>query len=304
MTPSTRSINPADSWLTSITKFLAGLLGRGLSFVVFHSPAFVHRALAGLLAFLWFDVFRIRRRVVMENLRIAFPDWSEGQRLSVARRSLRHLGRNFIEYSFLPWLRPELVDRYFEFEGMEIFDQALAKGKGVLLLTLHLGHGDLACAALALKGYQMVLVSKYFKLQWLNDLWFGMREKAGVRFVPARNSSYALLKALKRNSAIVFPLDQFTGPPIGVKTKFFGKETGTAAGLAVMNERSQAPVVSVYTVRKEDGRHAIVFKREFACEGSAERVTQQFNDELESFVRKYPEQWMWLHRRWKRFVVQ
>ena len=98
--------------------------------------------------------------------------------------------------------------------------------------------------------------------------------------------------------------DQFTGPPIGVRTTFFGKETGTAAGLAVMSQRSGAPVVSVYIYRKEDGRHAIHFVREIPSEGPAERVTQGYNDELESFVRKHPDQWMWLHKRWKRFVVQ
>lgn len=285
-------------------KRLTGWLGRAVSFLIFHSPRFVRVAIAYALAFLWFDLFRIRRKVVLANLQIAFPEKSEEERVRIARQSLRNLGLNFVEYNFLPWMTEANVDRMFVFEGLDIFDQALAQNKGVLLLTLHLGHGDLATAALALKGYPMVLVSKAFKLKWLNDLWFGMREKVGVRFVPARNSSYALLKALRRNAAVIIPLDQFTGPPIGVRTTFFGKETGTAAGLAVMSERSGAPVVSVYTHRLPDGRHFIHFVRVMPSEGPAERVTQGFTDELESFVRKCPEQWMWLHKRWKRFVVQ
>lgn len=285
-------------------KRLTGWLGRGASFLLFHSPSFIHVGLAYLLAFLWFDLFRIRRKVVLANIQTAFPALSGKERVRMGRQSLRYLGRNFVEYSYLPWMKVKNVDEIFEFHGLEILDAALAKGKGVLLLTLHLGHGDLGTAALALKGYPVVLVSKVFKLRWLNDLWFGMREKAGVRFVGARNSSYALLKALKKNSVVIFVLDQFTGPPIGVKTTFFGKETGTAAGLAVMSERSGAPVVSVYIYRKEDGGHSIHFMREIPNEGPTERVTQDFNDELESFVRKYPEQWMWLHKRWKRFVVQ
>jgi KDO2-lipid IV(A) lauroyltransferase len=283
-------------------KRLTGWLGRAVSFLIFHSPSFVRKAIAYVLAFLWFDLFRIRRKVVLENLRTAFPDLSEGERIRIARRSLRHLGLNFVEYNYLPWLSGRNVPSLFEFEGLDVFERALAKNKGVLLLTLHLGHGDLATAALAVRGYPMVLVSKAFKWPWLNDLWFGMREKVGVRFVPARNSSYALLKALKRNSAVIIPLDQFTGPPIGVRTTFFGKETGTAAGLAVMSERSGAPVVSVYTYRRPDGRHVVHFEREMPSEGPTERVTQGFNDELETFVKKHPDQWMWLHRRWKRFV--
>ncbi len=285
-------------------KRLTGWFGRATSFLLFISPAIVRRGLANFLAFLWFDLFRIRREVVLANIHTAFPDWTEAERIRVGRRSMRHQGLNFVEYTFLPFLNQKNVDEHFVFLGLDVFDRALKKGKGVLLLTLHLGHGDLATAALAIKGYPMVLVSKAFKLKWLNDLWFGMREKVGVRFVPARNSSYALLKALKKNSAVIIPLDQFTGPPIGVRTTFFGKETGTAAGLAVMSERSGAPVVSVYSYRMEDGRHAVRFVREMEREGATERVTQNYNDELEGFVKKHPEQWMWLHKRWKRFVVQ
>ena len=285
-------------------KQLTGWLGRGASYLIFKSPPFVHWGLAYLLAFIWFDVLRIRRQVMLANLQIAFPEKSESEHVRIARQSLRYQGWNLVEYSFLPWINKENIDQFFEFHGLDVFDAAFAKGKGVLMLTLHLGHGDLGTAALAIKGYPVVLVSKVFKLKWLNDLWFGMREKAGVRFVPPRNSSYALLKALKKNEAVIMVNDQFTGPPIGVRTTFFGKETGSAAGLAVMSQRSGAPVVSVYICRKEDGRHAIHFVREIPSDGPAERVTQGYNDELESFVRKHPDQWMWLHKRWKRFVVQ
>jgi KDO2-lipid IV(A) lauroyltransferase len=283
-------------------KRLTGWLGRAISFVLFHSPAFVRKTLAYFLAFLWFDLFRIRRRVVLDNIGTAFPEKTSRERIRIGRASLRHLALNFVEYSFLPWMTSQDANSRFEYLGLDIFEAALAQKKGVLLLTLHLGHGDLATAALALKGYPMVLVSKAFKLEWLNELWFGMREKVGVKFIPARNSSYALLKSLKRNEAVIIPLDQFTGPPIGVRTTFFGKETGTAAGLAVMSERSGAPVVSVSTYRRPNGIHVVHFHRFMPTAGPAERVTQGFNDELEGFVRKYPEQWMWLHRRWKRFV--
>jgi Kdo2-lipid IVA lauroyltransferase/acyltransferase len=173
---------------------------------------------------------------------------------------------------------------------------------------LHLGHGDLACAALSLNGLPIIMVSKFFKLRWLNDLWFGMRERLGTRFIAPRDSSYALLKGLKSGAAVVIPLDQFTGPPIGVRTTFFGRETGTAAGLAVMAERSGAAVVSAYCFRDTNGKHVIHFNREMPVSSArspegARLVTQTFNDELESFVRLHPDQWMWIHRRWKRFVV-
>lgn len=284
-------------------KRLIGWAGRAISFTLYMLPAAVRRFLGACLAFLWFDLFRIRRKVVLENIAIAFPELSRGEQVKMACTSLKHLGVNFVDYSIFPFLNKKNYQNYIEFHGLEVLDAAFRQGRGVLLLTCHLGHGDLAVAGLSLNGYPMVLVSKFFKLKWLNDLWFGMREKLGTKFVAPRNSSYSLLKALKAGSVVVLPLDQFTGPPIGVRTTFFGRETGTAAGLAVMAQRSKAPVVSVYTYRNAQGKQAVTFVREVPVldQETAEEITQRFNDELESFVRKHPDQWMWIHRRWKRF---
>jgi KDO2-lipid IV(A) lauroyltransferase len=286
-------------------KLLTGFLGRVLSAVLFFGPSFVRRGLAWLLAFLWWDLFRIRRGVVLDNLAIAFPEMSHREKVRMGRRNLRHLAMNFVEYSYLPWLSRSNYQNFIEFHNLELFREALGKGKGVLLLTCHMGNGDLATAGLSLEGFPMVMVSKFFKLKWLNDLWFGMRERLGTKFVAPRDSSFVLLRSLKQGRAVIIPLDQFTGPPIGVRTTFFGKETGTAAGLAVMAERSGAPVLSVYAVRGADGRHLVNFVREMPVRNSpeetVEKITQRFNDELESLVRLHPEQWMWIHRRWKRF---
>lgn len=287
---------------------LIGWLGRATSYVLFHGPRLLRVGLGNFLAFLWFDLFRIRRKVVLDNLRLAFPEKTERERVRLGRASLRGLGLNFIEYSFLPWLSPDNYENYFRFENPELVDEALARGKGVLMLTLHLGHGDLACAAMSLRGWPIVMVSKFFKLRWLNDMWFGMRQRLGTRFIAPRDSSYALLRSLKSGAAVVIPLDQFTGPPIGVRTTFFGHETGTAAGLAVMAERSGAPVLAVYTYRDRDGKHVLRFEKEMTIPktrdpANAAKVTQEFNDELERYVRLHPEQWMWIHRRWKTFEV-
>ena len=281
-----------------------GWLGRAISFFVYHAPLFARHALARGLAILWFDVLRIRRRVILGNLAIAFPEMPPAERARLARRSLFHQGMNLVEYSYFPFLDRPKMERLLLPEGLDVVEEALAGRKGALLLTLHMGNGDLAACGLATLGLPMVMVSKAFKLKWLNDLWFGMRERLGLRFIPARDSSFALLKSLKQNRLVAIPLDQFTGPPIGVRTTFFGKETGTAAGLAVMSERSGAPVVLVYTWRNDDGTHGVRFERIPQPAGrEAERVTQEFNGHLERLVRERPEQWMWLHKRWKRFVV-
>ncbi len=286
-------------------KRLIGWLGRAVSSILFFGPAWLRKALAYFLAFLWFDLFRIRRDVVDSNIALAYPEMSPRERVRLGRANLRHLALNFIEYSYLPWLSRDNYTEHFEYHNVEILEEAFKRGKGVLLLTLHLGNGDMGAAGLALKGYPITLVSKFFKVKWLNDMWFGMRGRLGTRFVPPRDSSFALLRALKANRAVLIPLDQFTGPPIGVRTTFFGHETGTAAGLAVMAERSGATVISIHAARTPEGRHGIHVVRELPVrispEETVEQITQRFNDELESLVRSYPEQWMWIHRRWKKF---
>jgi len=265
------------------------------------------RFLGHTLGWIWFDVLRIRRNVIIDNMGIAFPNLSRQERIGLGRQAMKEFGQNIVEHSLLPFLTTDNFTEHFVFHGREHLDRALAKGRGVLLLTLHLGNGDLAVAGLALCGYPMYLVSKIFKSKWLNDLWFGMRERSGVRFIPPRNSSYSVLKALKNKGVVIFVLDQFTGPPIGIRTRFFGRETGTGVGLATIAERSQAPVVPAYTVRNAKGQFEVFLEPEIAFEiygdrdETLARMTQSYNDRLERYVRMYPTQWMWLHKRWKKF---
>jgi len=290
-------------------KSLLGKFSKGFAFLLWISPLWVRKSLGALLGSLWFDVLRIRRDIVVENIQRAFPEMSKSDALKLGRKSLHQLGQGFVEYSFLPFLNSKNLSQKMVFSGLENLDSALKEGKGILLLTLHLGHGDLGVGGLSLLGYPMVLVSKFFKLKWLNDLWFGMRAELGTEFVPPRDSSFQLLKKLRSNRIVVIPLDQFTGPPIGVKTQFFGVETGTAAGLAVMSLRSGAPVVPAYTFRNEKGLHEVHLLEKVDMESfkskqnPAQEATQHFNFILEKIILEHPEQWMWIHRRWKRFVV-
>lgn len=290
------------------TKSIAWL-GKFISYIVKSLPRSWQDGLACLLGFLWFDVFRMRRQVVLNNIQKAFPLMSYQERLKVGRISMQNQCRVILEYCRIPFLTRQQVKESFIFEGVEHLEKAFKKDKGVLLLTLHLGNGDLAALGLAILGWPMYMVSKVFSWKWLNDLWFGMRERQGLKIILPRNSSYAILKALKRHGIVIFALDQFTGPPIGVRTKFFGHETGTALGLAIMAERSGASVVPAYTFRNKEGKTVVCFEAEIPMEistdrdQSLEKMTQVYTDQLEVFVKKHPTQWMWLHRRWKEYRV-
>lgn len=294
-------------------KRFAGVFFRAFSALIYFLPQGLKVAVGNFVGFLWFDVLRIRRAVAVQNVALAFPELDSRQHVRIARQSLRHMGRTLIEFTSFPFIKKEGLEKLFVVTGMEHLQAAFAKNKGVLLLTLHLGNGDLALALLSRLELPINLISKQFKTRWLNDLWFGMRAKHGTRFIPHEKSSFEILRALKKNRAVVFVLDQFMGPPIGVRTTFFGKETGTAAGLALMAARTGAPVVPCYTFRREDGLTEIVFEPElptdsFEADTDSELrdkkvrlLTQIYTDKIESIVRQHPEQWMWIHRRWKTF---
>lgn len=270
-------------------------------------PRRVRHAFGDAIGILWFDVLRIRREVALANLAIAFPEMPELERVRIARASLRHMGRSIADFALLPYFSEARAKREFDVIGQEHIDRALAEGKGVLLLGLHLGSGDLAIAAESRLGYRMNLISKDFSAKALGEVWHKIRRAHGTRLIPPEKSSFEILRALKRNEAVIFVLDQFMGPPVGVRTRFFGRETGTAAGLALMADRTRAPVLPSYTYRNPDGSSTIVFETPvpFVDMGSRDeniaRMTQAYADTLEAIVRQHPEQWMWIHRRWKEF---
>lgn len=268
-----------------------------------------------MIGILWFDVFRIRRAVAIDNIKQAYPELGTREAVQMARGSLLNMGRSIVEFGLFPFLTARELPKLVEIKGLENFERAIAKGKGVLFLGVHLGNGDLGIAALSRMGYPISLISKNFKLKWLNDLWFGMRERHGTRFISPENSSFQILRALKSRRNIFFVLDQFMGPPIGCRTTFFNRETGTAMGLAIIAHRSGAPVVPAYTYRRSDGRHQIVLLPEVAWQDASlegqkadsddveiiTSMTQIYTDTIEAIVRQHPEQWMWIHRRWKKF---
>lgn len=298
---------PLSVTLEASLKLLIGLLSQAVAFLVWSLPRRAQLALGSMVGWLWFDVLKIRRQIAIENVAIAFPDQSLIEQTAVARASLESMGQTLIEYFLFPFLTSVNVDQYVEIEGEPHLRAALDQKKGVIFMTLHLGNGDFAVAALSRKGYAMNLISKEFKSKWLNELWFGMRRKLGTRFISAEKSSFDILRALKRNEIVVFVLDQFMGPPIGVRTRFFGRETGTAMGCALMADRTRAPVLPCYTHRRENGRQVIVFEAPipFLDHGLRDQniavMTQAYTDKIEAIVREFPRQWMWIHRRWKEF---
>lgn len=292
-------------------KLLAKLFTRiAIFFSAFYPRTWLRKS-GWWVGFLWFDVFGFRKKIVLDNLKLAFPDWTDQERYRVGRESVYQLGYNFGEFFFIPSLTDKWVEKNVVFEGWEHVEKARAGGKGMFFLTLHLGNGDLAANAIAMKGQPIYIITKTFKTKWFNDLWFSIRGAGGVQYIDAHspNNAFEILKALKKNSALVFVLDQYMGKPFGVASTFFGHRTGTAYGLALFAQKTKAPVLPIYTFEGADKKLHVVVEAAMDTgvsvsedkDESIQRLTQAFNDKLEAIVRKHPEQWMWVHRRWKDF---
>lgn len=264
---------------------------------------------ASFMAWLWFDVLRLRRFSILKNLSIAFPQMPKEKKYFLARESLRHLCYNFFEVLLMPKMDQSFFKKNVTVYNYEKYEAAHKQDKGVLLFSLHIGNGDVGTAMLVRAGLKVNLISKKFKNRFLNDLWFGVREKMGSRFIDPHspNNAFDILKALRRKECVIFVIDQFMGPPFGVETTFFGRKTGTAYGLALFAVKTQAPVLPVYTYRDKDFHVHIVFGDIISNEEIADRdlqiraMTQKYNNKVEEIVSEHPEQWMWVHRRWKHF---
>ncbi|MES3038723.1 MAG: lipid A biosynthesis lauroyl acyltransferase [Bdellovibrionota bacterium] len=291
------------SWM----KFCVNLISK----ILIKLPRSTIKSLATGLAILWFDILRIRRKVVIENISLAYPQMPMPEKIKLGRASLVNTAQVFFELLYLPRIDQTWIDRNIIFEGEDRVRKALEQKKGVLALSLHIGNGDLGANMIASRGLPITIITKFFKNKALNAFWFGQRGPLGVKYIEphGRQTAFDILKTLKRNEILVFVLDQFMGKPYGIETTFFGRPTGTAYGLALFYLKTRSPVMPTYTYEEKGHKTRVVFGEPLNCEQfvtdnqekSVQNLTQYFTDVLESIVREHPEQWMWLHRRWKRF---
>lgn len=289
--------------------FLINLLAHSLAFVMGILPLRVRWWLGCFIGWLWFDVVRLRRFTILKNLTIAFPDLGPQDKYRLARKSMRYLGYNFFEFLLMPSFNQKWLENEVEFHGVHHYEEAKRLGHGVLFMSLHMGNGDVGMAAMALKGWPLNSISKKFKNKGLNQFWFGVREKMGTRFIDphGRETAFQILRAAGKNEAVIFVIDQFMGRPYGILTTFFGRPTGTAYGLALFAKKTKAPVVPVYAYRDAQFKTHVVIESPIEWEENPDKdlqiteMTQKYNNWIESVVRRHPEQWMWVHRRWKRW---
>lgn len=250
-------------------------------------------------------VVRLRRAYVLETLARCFPEKTDRERREVYAEMCRHQATNLMELMRFAGGKDAELGGLLDVRGEEIVQAALSRGKGVLILIAHFGNYDLmGLYASKLFGYPLTIITKTLKDAKLNALWWEMRRKAGVTEIPAHKAYRPCVRALQQNGLVGFMLDQNRPNPQGVYVDFFGRLASTTPGLAFMSAQTGAPVVPVFMRRTPEGRHVLEVRP--ILEPPPDRkeetllaFTAACTKIIEEEVRRFPAQWLWLHKRWK-----
>jgi Kdo2-lipid IVA lauroyltransferase/acyltransferase len=246
------------------------------------------------------------RRVGMRNLELAFPQMSRRQRAKIVRGEFISLGRQLAEVCLFPKYTRQNVNRIVVYDGFENFERAFKRGKGVLFLTGHLGGWELSAFAHSLQGYPLHVMMRPLDNVYLDRLTRRYRGMHGNPMIDKDDSVRALLAAMKKGEVVGILMDTNMMPPQGVFVDFFGIPACTASGPARIALRTDAAVVPTFTIwdpvlRKYRLRFdpAVELVRTGDDDVDALANTQKFAKITEEYIRKYPDQWLWVHRRWK-----
>jgi len=263
-------------------------------------------SLAGVLGALWHRVDSDHRSVALRNLELAYGDELDAaDRIRICKEVFEHLTRVVLELPYLPRLTRDNPDRFIEFSGVEHLEAARAKGKGVLIMTSHFGNWELMSLAFSIKYFPVNAVVRPLDSPFLNTLVNRLRSRGGNVLIPKKGSVRQILRLLRNGQIITLLVDQNVDWYDGVFVPFFNEIACTNKALAVLALRTHAPVVPVHNVRMEDGRYAVIFEPEVPIIRTGdttrdiEENTARFNRIIEGVVRLHPEQWLWLHKRWK-----
>ncbi len=246
------------------------------------------------------------RRVGMRNLALAFPEKTEAERAVILRGVFTSLGRQLAELCQFPKYTPENVEQVVVYDGLENYERAYARGKGVLFLTAHFGAWELSAFAHSLHGHWLHVVMRPMDNEYLDRLIQSYRTMHGNKTVGKDDFVRGLLAAMRAGEVVGILMDTNMTPPQGVFVDFFGIPACTASGLARIALRTDAAVVPGFTIWDETlGKYRLRFDpavelvRTGDLEADIVANTQKFTQVIEDYVRKYPEQWLWVHRRWK-----
>ena len=259
-------------------------------------------AKAGALAYYILPRYR---KVALRNLELAIgAEKSKGELRGIARRVFENLGKNAFELVRFPKINETNIGCLVKLENADRLRRAFEKQRGVLIITAHIGNWELMAATLRLNNFPGVTVGRRIYFDKYDKYLNYLRKTHDVNVIYRDESPRKILKVLKDNRIVGIVADQDVDSVDGVFVNFFGAPAYTPSGPAILAKASGAPLIPVFIIRN-NGTHTLFIEDpiELADTGDKEKDlvenTQRWSNVVESFIRRYPEQWVWMHRRWK-----
>lgn len=288
-----------------IKRFSIYVLVRAAAFILLFIPIRLAVFLGGFLGFLLFYLIKGERERAIENLSQAFKSEKTAPEIYyIAKKVFFNIGKSAAEFISFPKINKHNIDRFVKAAGLEKLDRALQDKKGVIMLSCHLGNWELSAAYFGLKGYCLSAIARPLRYEKFDKLVNSYRISKGVRIIHRDNSFKKILLLLKANEIVGILPDQDIDAIDGVFVKFFGRDAYTPKGPVVLAMVSGAPILPVFCIRK-NGAHNLIVEDPIKLQISGDREkdiivnTQKWTDIIEKYIREYPEQWVWMHRRWK-----
>jgi KDO2-lipid IV(A) lauroyltransferase len=269
-------------------------------------PRNVARATGAAIGAIAFHVLGRLRRVGLRNLELAFPEMTAKDREAILRSEYRNLGLLLAEFCKMPGYTPEAASRFIRYEGLGNYLAARDRGKGVLVLTGHLGAWELSSFYHSLMGMPMGMVIRRLDNPLVDAFVNRIRCLHGNRVIHKDDFARGLIASMRAGETVGILMDTNMTPPQGVFVPFFGVLACTASGMARIAAKTGAAVVPGFLLWEDsEQRYVLHFGKELDVirSGDAEEDalsnTALFTAAIEQYIRQYPEQWLWLHRRWK-----
>jgi KDO2-lipid IV(A) lauroyltransferase len=249
----------------------------------------------------WYVVRRERRKA-LANFAIAFPDWTDRERKDAIRAMFRHFGMSLFEIAWLPNLDPRTREQTTDVEGIDRVLELIDSGRGVICITAHCGNWEWLSYVMGSYGRPVYVLQRERDAPEMNAYITELRARSGVRTIDRGSSGSArdMIQAIRKGGMLAFVIDQNIRTE-SVKVPFFGKPALTAIGPARFAVKTEAAVVAAVIERRPDGRHLARFLEPVYCKRSDDPVdlTAYLTRVVEEQIRRAPEQWVWMHDRWR-----
>lgn len=279
-------------------RLLVGLIGA--------LPRSLARAAGAGVGWLAFHLVARLRRVGLHNLAMAFPESTKAERMELLREEYRSLGWQLAEFCQMPRYTRKSAARFIRYEGLENYVAAKARGKGVLIVTGHLGAWELSSFFHSLMGHPMSMVIRRLDNPLVDAFVNGVRTLHGNRVLHKDDFARGLLTAMHQGETVGILMDTNMTPPQGLFVPFFGIDACTASGLARVALKTNAAVLPGFLVwSQQEKKYVLHFGEELELIRTGDIAadvhanTALFTAAIESYIRRHPGQWLWLHRRWK-----